>query len=167
MHHLFLGLPVAQVGLASYATAKAPPWTPEDLGRRLTLPVRRCTCCPTLRVCRADHVAMLPGVGDARPGRVVLGLHIGTNTEISLITPQGHFACSTASGPAFEGAHIRHGIGAVSCAIEKVLIYDGQIKLQTIDISRLGLCGSGILDLIARCVGLGFSTIGRHHRAGL
>jgi uncharacterized 2Fe-2S/4Fe-4S cluster protein (DUF4445 family) len=82
---------------------------------------------------------------------VVLGLDIGTNTEISLITPQGHFACSTASGPAFEGAHIRHGMRAAPGAIEKVLIHDGQIKLQTIDNQPpVGLCGSGILDLIAQ-----------------
>ena len=78
-------------------------------------------------------------------------MDIGTNTEISLIANRNHYACSTASGPAFEGAHIRHGMRAAPGAIEKVVIRDGQILLQTIDNQpAVGLCGSGILDLIAQ-----------------
>jgi uncharacterized 2Fe-2S/4Fe-4S cluster protein (DUF4445 family) len=94
---------------------------------------------------------MLLGSGMLEKGGVVLGLDIGTNTEISLIANGKHYACSTASGPAFEGAHILHGMRAAPGAIEKVLLHDSEIMLQTIDDQPpVGLCGSGILDLVAQ-----------------
>jgi uncharacterized 2Fe-2S/4Fe-4S cluster protein (DUF4445 family) len=153
MHHLFLGLPVKQLGLAPYVPAESAALdiSALDLGLELA-PGAQVHLLPNIAgFVGADHVAMLLGSGMLEQGGMVLGLDIGTNTEISLITPQGHFACSTASGPAFEGAHIRHGMRAAPGAIEKVLIHDGQIKLQTIDSQPpVGLCGSGILDLIAQ-----------------
>jgi uncharacterized 2Fe-2S/4Fe-4S cluster protein (DUF4445 family) len=153
MHHLFLGLPVAQLGLAPYVPAESAALDIPALDLGLVFaPGAQVHLLPNIAgFVGADHVAMLLGSGMLDQGGVVLGLDIGTNTEISLITPQGHFACSTASGPAFEGAHIRHGMRAAPGAIEKVLIHDGQIKLQTIDNQPpVGLCGSGILDLIAQ-----------------
>ncbi len=153
MHHLFLGLPVKQLGLAPYVPAEshALDIPALDLGLEFA-PGAEVHLLPNIAgFVGADHVAMLLGSGMLEQGGMVLGLDIGTNTEISLITPQGHFSCSTASGPAFEGAHIRHGMRAAPGAIEKVLIHDGQIKLQTIDGQPpVGLCGSGILDLIAQ-----------------
>jgi uncharacterized 2Fe-2S/4Fe-4S cluster protein (DUF4445 family) len=99
----------------------------------------------------ADHVAMLMGADLFGSQGVVLGMDIGTNTEISLVANGKHYACSTASGPAFEGAHIKLGMRASPGAIEKVLIRDGKIKLQTIGNQKsVGLCGSGILDLVAQ-----------------
>jgi uncharacterized 2Fe-2S/4Fe-4S cluster protein (DUF4445 family) len=153
MHHLFLGLPVAQLGLAPYVPAESAALDLPALELDLELaPGAQVHLLPNIAgFVGADHVAMLLGSGMLDQGGVVLGLDIGTNTEFSLITPQGHFACSTASGPAFEGAHIRHGMRAAPGAIEKVLIHDGQIKLQTIENQPpVGLCGSGILDLIAQ-----------------
>ena len=153
MHHLFLGLPVKQLGLAPYVPAEsnAVDIPALDLGLEFA-PGAEVHLLPNIAgFVGADHVAMLLGSGMLEQGGMVLGLDIGTNTEISLITPQGHYSCSTASGPAFEGAHIRHGMRAAPGAIEKVLIHEGQIKLQTIDNQPpVGLCGSGILDLIAQ-----------------
>jgi uncharacterized 2Fe-2S/4Fe-4S cluster protein (DUF4445 family) len=153
MHHLFLGLPVEQLGLAPYVPAESAAL--EIPARELGLefaPGADVHLLPNIAgFVGADHVAMLLGSGMLDLGGMVLGLDIGTNTEISLITPRGHFACSTASGPAFEGAHIRHGMRAAPGAIEKVLIHEGQVRLQTIDDQPpVGLCGSGILDLIAQ-----------------
>ncbi len=94
---------------------------------------------------------MLLGSGMLEHEGIVLGLDIGTNTEISLIAHGKHYACSTASGPAFEGAHIRHGMRAAPGAIEKVVIRDGKVLVQTIDNQPpIGLCGSGILDLVSQ-----------------
>jgi uncharacterized 2Fe-2S/4Fe-4S cluster protein (DUF4445 family) len=83
---------------------------------------------------------------------VTLGLDIGTNTEISLRIPGNRelVAVSCASGPAFEGAHIRDGMRAASGAIERVRISAKGVELVTIDNQpAVGLCGSGILDAIA------------------
>ncbi len=76
----------------------------------------------------ADHLAMLLGSGMLEREGILLGMDIGTNTEISLIAHGRHYACSTASGPAFEGAHIRHGMRAAPGAIEKVLIRGEEVQ---------------------------------------
>ena len=58
---------------------------------------------------------------------------------------------SCASGPAFEGAHIKFGMRAAPGAIERVRIADGRVEYKTIgDEPPVGLCGSGILDVVAQ-----------------
>ncbi len=153
MHHLFLGLPVRQLGLAPYVPAESAALDipANEVGFDFA-PGANVHLLPNIAgFVGADHVAMLLGSGMLEQKGIVLGMDIGTNTEISLIANGKHYACSTASGPAFEGAHIRHGMRAAPGAIEKVLIRDGQVLLQTIDNQpAVGLCGSGILDLIAQ-----------------
>ncbi len=153
MHHLFAGLPVKQLGLAPYVAAESAPLylSAYDLGLELA-PGAAVYLPPNIAgFVGADHVAMLLATRLAeRPG-VTLGMDIGTNTEISLKAGGKHFACSTASGPAFEGAHIRHGMRAAPGAIEKVLIRQEQVWFQTVESAPpVGLCGSGILDLVAQ-----------------
>jgi uncharacterized 2Fe-2S/4Fe-4S cluster protein (DUF4445 family) len=100
----------------------------------------------------ADHVAMVLACDMDETPLVTLGLDIGTNTEISLRRPDRPelLSVSCASGPAFEGAHIRDGMRAASGAIEKVRITPTGVELTTIDdLPAVGLCGSGILDAIA------------------
>ena len=153
MHHLFLGLPVKQLGLAPYVPAESAALEvpAHEIGFDFA-PGAIVHVLPNIAgFVGADHVAMLLGSGMLEKDGVVLGLDIGTNTEISLIAHGNHYACSTASGPAFEGAHILHGMRAAPGAIEKVLIHDNEIMLQTIDDQPpVGLCGSGILDLVAQ-----------------
>jgi uncharacterized 2Fe-2S/4Fe-4S cluster protein (DUF4445 family) len=153
MHHLFLGLPVRQLGLAPYLPAESAALDlPADQIGLALAPAANVHLLPNIAgFVGADHVAMLLGSGMLEHGGIVLGMDIGTNTEISLIAHGKHYACSTASGPAFEGAHIRHGMRAAPGAIEKVVIHDGQVLLQTIDNQpAVGLCGSGILDVVAQ-----------------
>jgi uncharacterized 2Fe-2S/4Fe-4S cluster protein (DUF4445 family) len=77
-------------------------------------------------------------------------LDIGTNTEISLVTNYKVTCCSCASGPAFEGAHIREGMRAAPGAIERARWSDWKILWQTIEnLPPVGICGSGILDVVA------------------
>ncbi|NLT42801.1 MAG: ATP-binding protein, partial [Anaerolineae bacterium] len=76
---------------------------------------------------------------------------IGTNTEIALHHRGRLITCSTASGPAFEGAHISCGMRAAEGAVERVEVSDGSVKYQTInDRPAVGVCGSGILDVVAQ-----------------
>jgi uncharacterized 2Fe-2S/4Fe-4S cluster protein (DUF4445 family) len=174
MHHLFLGLPVKQLGLAPYVAAESQALDIpcQEVGLALA-PGADVHLLPNIAgFVGADHVAMLLASGMTGRSGVILGLDIGTNTEISLVADGRHFACSTASGPAFEGAHILHGMRAAPGAIEKVLIHDGQVLVQTVDgATPVGLCGSGILDLVAqmRVVGIinprgGFVEPGRNPR---
>ena len=67
-------------------------------------------------------------------------------------------SCSCASGPAFEGGHVRHGMRAAPGAIERVNINSKtlNVNIDTIDDrSPLGICGSGILDAISEMLRVG------------
>jgi uncharacterized 2Fe-2S/4Fe-4S cluster protein (DUF4445 family) len=80
----------------------------------------------------------------------LIALDIGTNTEIALVSHDQVTCCSCASGPAFEGAHIHEGMRAAPGAIERARWSAGKILWQTIaDQPPVGICGSGILDVIA------------------
>ncbi|GAG40188.1 unnamed protein product, partial [marine sediment metagenome] len=98
----------------------------------------------------ADHSAVILSTELWKTKETVLAIDIGTNTEISLVAGGKISSCSCASGPAFEGAHITHGMRAAPGAIEKVQIKDDEIKIFTIDDKKpVGICGSGILDVVA------------------
>ena len=77
-------------------------------------------------------------------------LDIGTNGEMVLGDRNRRIACSTAAGPAFEGAKISCGMRGAEGAIDHVYIRNGEILYHTIgDHAPKGLCGSGLLDLVA------------------
>jgi uncharacterized 2Fe-2S/4Fe-4S cluster protein (DUF4445 family) len=99
----------------------------------------------------ADHVAMILATGMYETDGVILGIDIGTNTEICLNRGGKMTSVSCASGPAFEGAHIQHGMRAATGAIEHVHLSGDRLEIQTIGgKSPVGICGSGLLDVIAQ-----------------
>lgn len=83
-------------------------------------------------------------------------IDIGTNGEIALVDKDHKLVCSTAAGPAFEGASIACGMRAAAGAVEKVLIEDGEVYFKTIgECEAQGICGSGILDCVAQLLKCG------------
>lgn len=85
-----------------------------------------------------------------------LAVDIGTNGEIVLAAHGQLWSCSTAAGPAFEGAQIEFGMRAANGAIEKVKITEEGLQLQVIgNTEPKGICGSGLLDLVAELVRTG------------
>lgn len=79
-----------------------------------------------------------------------LFLDIGTNGEMALGDSGNAICCSTAAGPAFEGANIRYGMGGVDGAIDSVKLEDGKVIYTTIgNKPPIGICGSGIIDAAA------------------
>jgi uncharacterized 2Fe-2S/4Fe-4S cluster protein (DUF4445 family) len=75
---------------------------------------------------------------------------IGTNGEMALQFSGKLWCCSTAAGPAFEGAGIHMGMNASKGAIDRVFVKDGAIRYTTIDhVPASGICGSGIVDAAA------------------
>ena len=94
----------------------------------------------------SDIIAGLCTLRPSESVRNYLFLDIGTNGEIALVTPQKIFFCATAAGPAFEGANISCGIGGIEGAISAF----GTWGYRTIgDSEPIGICGSGLLDIIA------------------
>jgi len=79
----------------------------------------------------------------------VLFVDIGTNGEIVLKHKNRIMAASVAAGPAFEGARISCGMRATTGAIEKVVLDDDVIFNVIGNTRPAGLCGSGLIDLIA------------------
>jgi uncharacterized 2Fe-2S/4Fe-4S cluster protein (DUF4445 family) len=152
MHHLLLGLPVEQLGSAPYVPAVATAlYTPaRALGLEVAAGAALYTPPNLAGFIGGDHIAMLLATATADQPGVTLSLDIGTNTEVSLNAHGTLWSCSTASGPAFEGAHIRDGMRAADGAIERVVWQDGALKWLTINHAKpVGLCGSGILDAVA------------------
>jgi uncharacterized 2Fe-2S/4Fe-4S cluster protein (DUF4445 family) len=153
MHHLFLGLPVKQLGLAPYVAAVSSPLDVKASELKLSFaPGAIVHLLPNIAgFVGADHVAMLLATGTHLRQDVAVSVDIGTNTEITLVANGRLIACSTASGPAFEGAHIRDGMRAAEGAIERIRVDNGKIEYQTIgNAPPVGMCGSGILDAIAQ-----------------
>jgi uncharacterized 2Fe-2S/4Fe-4S cluster protein (DUF4445 family) len=153
MHHLLLGLPTEQLGSAPYVAALSEPCDllARDIGLTFAPEVFVHILPNIAGFVGADHVAMLLGTGIHDADDVVMGLDIGTNTEVALKVGDRLYTCSTASGPAFEGAHIEAGMRAAPGAIERVSIDGTQVSFQVIDDKQpVGLCGSGILDAVGQ-----------------
>ncbi len=98
----------------------------------------------------SDIVAMMLSAGIDKIQGCHVAIDIGTNGEVVAIKDGKMLCCSTAAGPAFEGATIRHGMRAATGAIERVNITDGVLTIKTIDDGApIGICGSGLIDAVA------------------
>ena len=151
MHHILLGIDPSHVGLAPYAPVMRHPVILS--ARELFLKVA-----PEARVCFLPLVAGFVGadaVGVTLATRIYespeirVAVDIGTNGEVLLGSRDRLWACSAPAGPALEGAQIRHGMRGALGAIDRVTV-DDDIHVHTIgEADALGICGSGIIDLLA------------------
>ena len=152
MMHLFAGLPVKNIAVSPFipVTARRIDLEPLKLGIDMC-PAGRITLLPMVAgYVGADTVAAIMASGMAENDELALLIDIGTNGEIALGNREEIIACSTAAGPAFEGANIRYGMGGVSGAISRVWINDDGIQYATIGGQPArGICGSGIVDAAA------------------
>ncbi len=170
MHHLFLGIDPKELGQAPFALAvsDALEMPARDAGLNAPAPAARLYTLP----CIAGHVgadAAAVVLAEAPYARddISLIVDVGTNAEIILGNRHRLLACSSPTGPAFEGAEISHGQRAAPGAIERVRIdrktlqprfkvigcdlwsdaegFEEAIK----DIGITGICGSGIIEAVA------------------
>lgn len=161
MHHLFLELPTRSLAFSPFVPAiktgvntKA-----QSLGLNVN-PEANVYSFPVIAgFVGGDAVADLLTTGIAEQEDLSMLIDIGTNTEIALGNRMDLLCCSCASGPAFEGYHIAHGVKAVSGAIERIRIDLSSPKAQyrTVNgVPPIGICGSGMIDVLAemRRVGL-------------
>ncbi|WP_422049805.1 ASKHA domain-containing protein [Shimia sp.] len=169
MHHLFLGIDPFELGQAPFAlaTSDALELMASDLGLTIA-PGTRAYLLP----CIAGHVgADAAGVAlSEAPDKsedLVLVVDVGTNAEILLGDKDGVLACSSPTGPAFEGAQISAGQRAAPGAIERVEIDpvtkeprfrvigcelwsdDEGFAAAVAGTGITGICGSGIIEVIA------------------
>ena len=169
MHHLFLGIDPFELGQAPFALATSNAL--RLFANQLDIKIH-----PSARIyilpCIAGHVgadAAAVALSEApnKSEDLVLVVDVGTNAEILLGNKEKVLACSSPTGPAFEGAQISSGQRAAPGAIEKVEIdsvtKDPRFRVigcelwsdedgfwEAIkDSGVTGICGSGIIEAIA------------------
>jgi len=153
MHHLLLRLPVHQLALSPFlpAVSESLEVKARDIGLHLAAGAYVHLLPNIAGFVGADHVAMLLATEVWKSKGVVLAIDIGTNTEVALVSNGEITTVSCASGPAFEGAHIKDGMRAATGAIEHWRLVDNRVEYETIGgVAPVGLCGSGILDALAQ-----------------
>ena len=91
---------------------------------------------------------------------MTLMVDIGTNGEMVLGNQNRMAACSTAAGPALEGAKIQFGMRGAPGAIDHVWIEDGALAVSVIGGGEsVGICGSGLIDAVACLLDLGLLNV--------
>jgi uncharacterized 2Fe-2S/4Fe-4S cluster protein (DUF4445 family) len=153
MLHVLLGLDPAGIGAAPFVpvTTGARAFWASEVG----LPLHPAALVRTLPAASAyigaDTVAAVLAAGIDEGDGLSLLVDLGTNGEIVLGSASGLSACSTAAGPAFEGARIRCGVGGVQGAVAAFAISAEGVPVATTigGAPAVGLCGAGLLDLVA------------------
>ena len=156
MHHLFMGITPKPLVHAPYNTS---------VNDEIIIPAKEVD----IFVNPAAKLQMLPNiagfVGADTAGvllasafdeieELTLAIDIGTNGEMVMGSKERMIACSTAAGPAFEGAKIECGMRGRDGAIDHIkLAEDGTLDCHVIDdIKAEGICGSGLMDAVAVCL---------------
>ena len=104
----------------------------------------------------ADTVGVLLATQFDTLEDLTLVIDIGTNGEMVLGNKDHMIACSTAAGPAFEGAKIQCGMRGAEGAIDHVHFKNNQLVYSTIGNAKpVGICGSGLMDIIAELLKAG------------
>jgi uncharacterized 2Fe-2S/4Fe-4S cluster protein (DUF4445 family) len=153
MHHLFLGIQPKYMALSPFTPAIKTQLNVKagELNTRIN-PSRVITVLPVIAgFVGADAVADALATGICDSSDISILIDIGTNTEIFIGNSEDMLSCSCASGPAFEGFHIKHGMKAVTGAIEKIRMNSSfEVEYETIGHDKpAGLCGSAIIDIVA------------------
>lgn len=152
MNHIFLQLPIAQLGQAPYKASSldAHDVTPESLGLNMNPSGNVHTVENIAGFVGADTVGVALAVDIGSAEEMTLAVDIGTNGEIILGTKDKLYAVSCAAGPALEGARIAQGGRAADGAIEAVVISGDDIDIDVIgDAPPRSICGSGLIDAVA------------------
>jgi uncharacterized 2Fe-2S/4Fe-4S cluster protein (DUF4445 family) len=170
MIHLLLGLDPTSIRKAPYVSVSAdtPPIRAIEVGVQVN-PRGLLYAVPSIGGwVGGDVTAGLLAVGLRRSEKVQMLIDIGTNGEIAVGNREWTMACSASAGPAFEGSGAKHGMKAIQGAIERVSIGpEGVVHYRTVGGGRpRGICGSGLIDLVAELYKAGFVDRSGHLLSG-
>lgn len=157
MHHLFLGLTPRYIATIPFVpvVSESVDLHAAELGLHIN-PAGRIFVLPNIAgFVGADTVGVILATDMDKSDELKLAIDIGTNGEMVLGSSERLLACSTAAGPAFEGAQISCGMRGAAGAIDHVR-FEEKLTYSVIgDEKAQGICGSGLLDLVAGFVDLG------------
>jgi uncharacterized 2Fe-2S/4Fe-4S cluster protein (DUF4445 family) len=167
MTHFLLGLNPASLATMPYVPVNTAPRTvaARELGIEIN-PRGRLHILPNIAgFVGADTVGVILAAGLEESRGLRVAVDIGTNGEVVVAKNGRLLTCSTAAGPAFEGARISQGMRAASGAIDRVDLVKGtsagevRLKIHTIgEEPAKGICGSGLVDAVAALRELGIVT---------
>ncbi len=153
MLHLLLGVDPAPIAVMPFTPAFMEPLTVRAAEIGLDIhPHGYLQTLPALGAyVGADIVSGVLATGIARDPKVRVFVDVGTNGEIVVGSAQRSLATAAPAGPAFEGSQIKCGMRATEGAIEGVTLSD-RVELQVIggDVKPIGICGSGLVDIVAQ-----------------
>lgn len=159
MNHLFAGLESGYLEIANVEVSRDPIIKKAGkLGLNVN-PEGYVYCVPNVsRFLGGDAIGDVIASEMHKSENMSLMVDLGTNGEIVFGNNKWLFSCSCASGPAFEGEGVRHGMRAAIGGIDHVEIDDEtkKAKITTIgDAPAKGICGSGLIDLVAEVFRVG------------
>ena len=152
MNHIFLKLPVTQLGQAPYKafSLDAHDIPPSELALQMNSAGNVHTVENIAGFVGSDTTAVALAVDMNLAEEMTLVVDIGTNGELVLGTKDKLYAASCAAGPALEGAQIACGSRAAEGAIEAVVVNEDDIDLDVIgNCPARSICGSGLIDAVA------------------
>ncbi|KJS82200.1 ASKHA domain-containing protein [Desulfosporosinus sp. BICA1-9] len=158
MQHLLLGLPAKYIAAPPFVGTlyTGLSFDSTDLGIKINDRGQTVFLPHVAGYVGADIVAGVLATGAYKYDAPCVLIDVGTNAEIVLAAQGSLYACSAAAGPAFEGANICCGMRAETGAIDRVWLEDGKLHYHVIgQVPALGLCGSGLVDVIAELLSIG------------
>jgi len=161
MRSIFMGQPVDSLGVIPFEPVSREPVTrtADEIG--LAVHPRALVYGPPLigGHAGADALADVLASGMYRDSELNMLIDIGTNGEVAIGNKDKIMTCSCAAGGAYEGATTRCGTGAIAGAIKNIAITDGHVEFETIGGKPpVGVCGSGLIDLLAELLRSGIMT---------
>lgn len=160
MTQLFLGVDPRYIRLEPYIpTMTTVPSAPaREIGLH-TLPEALVHCYPSVASYVGGDIVAGTLVTDLANGEdIILFIDIGTNGEIVLGNQDWLVACACSAGSSFEGGGIIFGMRAMPGAIERIIIDPESLDVSLKVINNqtpVGICGSGLVDCIAKLLGAG------------
>jgi uncharacterized 2Fe-2S/4Fe-4S cluster protein (DUF4445 family) len=167
MMHLFLGIPASSIRLAPFITAVnlIPTFSATEIDLQIH-PEGRVNCLPGVAsYVGSDITAGVYASGMNDSAQISLFMDVGTNGEIVMGTREWLVTCACSAGPAFEGAGVVSGMRATKGAIEEIWI-NGESYIPSYrvigEVKPRGICGSGLISLLAEMFITGLVDKGGH-----
>ena len=152
MRSIFFGIDVFSLGLRPYEPINKGPSVKraKEIGLKIS-PKGRVYGAPLIGGhAGSDTLANILASGIYENKKVSMLVDIGTNGEVVIGNSKRLISATLPAGGAFEGASVSSGVGAIEGAIKNVRIKNGKVIYETIgDKKPIGICGSGLIDLLA------------------
>ena len=155
MRSVFFGQNVRDLGVIPFEPSSNEALTRKAAGLGLKIHPQAMVYGPSLigGHAGADCIADIIATRLYQSEEVEMIIDIGTNGEVVIGNKDRMITASCAAGGAYEGYQISCGVGAIEGAITKLRIDGGRAIYETLgDKHPVGVCGSGVIDLLAELV---------------